>query len=69
MYDQKTQRIYNSIERQILQDNEDSQKYKLDIPFLTHDIFLSLVKKTIIYGNEAQTIQDFSKLYTNNFIN
>ena len=67
-YDQRLQRIYNSIEGGFLVEKENQEKYKLALPFLTREIFISLMKKSIEYGNEKQTINNLNRLYLNNFI-
>lgn len=69
MYDQRLQRIYNSIQRQIIQEEEDGERYYLNIPFLNQEIFISLMKKNIIWGNSKQTYNNLNNLYLNNFIN
>ena len=64
----RLQRIYNAIEREILEEINQEQKYNLQIPFLTRPIFIHLMKKSIVYGNEKETIHNLNKLFLNNFI-
>ena len=64
----RLQRIYNAIEGEILEEINQEQQYNLRIPFLTRPIFIHLIKKSIIWGDEKQTMQNLNKLFLNNFI-
>ena len=67
--DKQLQRIFNSIERHILNLEDQEIKYKVGVPFLTEDIFVYLLEEITDWGDRRGSTRRWRELFNNKFIN
>ena len=67
--DKQLQRIFNSIERHILNLEDQEIKYKVGVPFLTEEIFIYLLEQKTDWGDRRGSIRRWKELFNNKFIN